>query len=116
MFRRSRLCETAVWLNDVDGRDKPCHDGLGRRGFHASHFIGGVGPEACEITSALSVIASKAKQSRLGLRACGLVWIASLSLAMTTSRFLYSLTSSEQAEFGSAAKVRRSLTHHASLK
>jgi hypothetical protein len=30
-----------------------------------------------------SVIASKAKQSRLGLRICGSVWIASLSLAMT---------------------------------
>ena len=29
------------------------------------------------------VIASKAKQSRLGPRICGLVWIASLSLAMT---------------------------------
>jgi hypothetical protein len=29
----------------------------------------------------LSVIASKATQSRLGLRICGLVWIASLSLA-----------------------------------
>jgi hypothetical protein len=34
---------------------------------------------------ALSVIASKAKQSRLGPRNCGLVWVASLSLAMTTS-------------------------------
>jgi len=82
------------------GRDKLDHDGLGSRGFHASRFIGGVGPEACEeltacqITSALSVIASKAKQSRLGLRVSGLVWIASLSLAMTTSRFLYSLTTS----------------------
>ena len=31
----------------------------------------------------LSVIASKAKQSRLGLRILGSVWIASLSLAMT---------------------------------
>jgi hypothetical protein len=30
-----------------------------------------------------SVIASRAKQSRLGLRICGLVWVASLSLAMT---------------------------------
>ena len=36
-------------------------------------------------TTTLSVITSKATQSRLGLRICGLVWIASLSLAMTTS-------------------------------
>jgi hypothetical protein len=34
-----------------------------------------------------TVIASKAKPSRLGLRVRGLVWIASLSLAMTTLRF-----------------------------
>jgi hypothetical protein len=35
------------------------------------------------IVYSLSVIASKAKQPRLGLRIRGSVWIASLSLAMT---------------------------------
>jgi hypothetical protein len=43
-------------------------------------------------TSTLSVIASKAKQSRPELRISGLVWVALLSLAMTTSSILYSLT------------------------
>jgi hypothetical protein len=32
------------------------------------------------------VIASEVKQSRLGDCGCGFVWIASLSLAMTTER------------------------------
>src|SRR5271169_5906943 len=45
----------------------------------------------CQETSALSVIASEAKQPR-GVSTCGLVWVASLSLAMTTSRFIYLLT------------------------
>ena len=49
--------------------------------FHKRYGIKG----RSENKRALSVIASKAKQSRLGLRICGLVWIASLSLAMTAS-------------------------------
>ena len=46
----------------------------------------------CQETTALSVIASEAKQPR-GVSAC-LFWVASLSLAMTTSRFIYLLTTS----------------------
>ena len=58
----------------------------GLRRFCSGH---GRGLRACQKTSALSVIASKVKQSRLGLRICGLVWIASLSLAMTSSTALF---------------------------
>ena len=44
-----------------------------------------MGGEASARDALLAVIASKAKRPRLGVSNCGLVWVASLSLAMTTS-------------------------------
>jgi len=47
--------------------------------------IAAMGGEASARDALLAVIASKAKRPRLGVANCGLVWVASLSLAMTVA-------------------------------